>query len=140
VDGQQAEIGSPCSIAIDTGDRVALGGYERNGKLLAVAYHNESKGDHADLSRLRKGYRFLLIIGRVSLGAGIAAIAGTMMLLILHTRAGAFGSGLWGYVPYALSVLAAAAVSYLGVGLSFLGSRAREFHDAMTPPSLPASS
>ena len=131
VDGRRVEIGAASSIGIDAGDQVALGGYERDGKLLALAYHNESKGAHSDLKRLRRGYRFLLTIGWVSLLAGLAAIAVTGVLLVVHRRAGELGSGLWGYVPYALSGLGAAAVSYFGLGLSFLGVRAKEFHDAM---------
>jgi hypothetical protein len=132
VDGQRVDISSPSYICIDPGDRVTLAVYERNGRLMAFAYHNESKGVHPDLQRLRKGYWFLLAVGRVSLVAGLAAIVGTAIFLILHKPVRSFDSALWRYAPYALSGLAAAGVAYFGLGLSSLGEWAKEFHDAMT--------
>lgn len=132
------EIVCPSSACIDAGDHLTLGGYVRDGKLRALAYNNESKGAHSDLGRLQKGYRFFLAIGRVSWWAGLAAVAGTVCLLILRQQDGTLDSGFWGYAPYALSGLAAATVSYAGHGLSFLGARAKEFHDAMNSSGLTA--
>jgi hypothetical protein len=131
VDGQHVEIVCPTLVSIDAGDCLTLGGYERDGKLRALAYHNESNGAHSDLGRLRRGYRFFLTIGRVSWWAGLAAVAGTVCLLILRQQAGPLDSGFWGYAPYAASGLAAAIVTYVGYSLSFLGASAKEFHDAM---------
>jgi hypothetical protein len=51
---------------------------------------------------------------------------------MLQTPVGTLPSGPWLYVRYALAGLAAVAVSYFGVSLSFLGARAKEFHNAMT--------
>jgi len=132
VNGRPVEFESSAPILIDAGDRVTFGGYDREGPFLSLAYHNESKGAHSDLSRLRTGYRFLVTFGRASWAAGIAAILGTVILLVLHKPPlKAFHSELWRYVPYVLSGLAAAAVCYLGWCLTFLGARAKEFHDAL---------
>ena len=131
VDGQGAEINSPSPICIESGDRVLLGGYECDGRLLTLAYHNESNGTYSDLSRLRRGYRFMLMVGGLSVLAGIAVMAGVMIVPILQTPMGRFGDESWGYVRYLLAGLAAVIVSGLGVGLFFLGARAKQFHDAM---------
>jgi hypothetical protein len=132
VDGRKVEISSASPICIDSGDRVILGGYERNGRLLALAYTNESNGNCSDLSRLRRGYRVLQSIGRVSLLVGLAAILVTVVLPVLHKPIVTFHFHSWRLVPYVLSGLAAGVVSYFGLGLSFLGARAKELHDAMT--------
>jgi len=132
VDGQKVEIGSSSPICIDAGDHVMLGGYEREGRLMALAYHNESNGTYSDLSRLRKGYQLLLAVGVASALVGLAAIVIMVILPILHRPLVAFHFHSWRFVPYLVSGLGGAAVSYLGLGLSFLGARAKEFHDAMT--------
>ena len=131
VDGRGAEIHSSTPISIDAGDRVILGGYECDGRLLALAFHNESNGTYSNLNRLRRGYRLMLTVGALSLLAGLAVIAGVVILPILQKPIGALQSAPWLYARYALAGLAAIAVSYLGVSLSFLGARAKEFHDAM---------
>jgi putative oligomerization/nucleic acid binding protein len=136
VDGQKVEISSASPICIDAGDRVMLGGYEREGRLMALAYTNESTGNCSDLSRLRKGYRLLLAIGTASALAGLAAIVVMVILPLLHKPLISFHLHSWRFVPYVLSGLGGAAVSYLGLGLSFLGARAKEFHDAMTSSGL----
>src|SRR5437870_1566125 len=82
IDGRQMEISSSSAVRIAVGDRVTLGGYERDGRLLILGHRNESDGSHSDLSHLRTRYRVLLAIGRVSLFAGLIAIAGMLMLLI----------------------------------------------------------
>ena len=132
VDGCGAEIHSATPISMDAGDRVILGGYECDGRLLALAFHNESNGTHSNLNRLRRGYRFMLAVGALSLLAGLAVIAGAVILPMFQTTTGTLPSGPWLYVRYALAGLAAVAVSYFGVSLSFLGARAKEFHNAMT--------
>jgi hypothetical protein len=131
VEGQGAEINSPSPISIETGDRVLLGGYECDGRLLALAYHNESNGTYSDLSRLRSGYRFMLLVGGLSLLAGLAVIAGVMIVPVLQRPLGPFGGESWRYVRYLLAGLAAVAISGFGVALFFLGVRAKQFHDAM---------
>jgi len=133
VDGQRMEITSPTEIRIATGDRISLGGYERDGELLVLAYRNETNGSYSDLSSLRKRYRFLLTIGRLTLLIGLAAFAATLMVF-MRKSAWALHLDLWGYMPYVLSGLVAAAVSYLGLTLSFVGKWAKEFHNALAPP------
>ena len=132
VDGRGAEIHSSTPISMDAGDRVILGGYECDGRLLALAFHNESNGTYSNLNRLRRGYRFMLAVGALSLLAGLAVIASVVILPMFQTSTGALPSGPWLYVRYAIAGLAAVAVSYFGVSLSFLGARAKEFHNAMT--------
>jgi hypothetical protein len=132
VDGRGAEIHSATPISMDAGDRVILGGYECDGRLLALAFHNESNGTYSNLNRLRRGYRVMLTVGALSLLAGLLVIAGVVILPILQTPLVTLPSGRWLYVRYALAGLAAVAVSYFGVSLSFLGARAKEFHKAMT--------
>ena len=134
LDGQRMEITSSSEIRIAAGDRVNFGGYERDGQLLVLGYRNESNGSHSDLDRLRKRYRFLLTLGRLSLLVGLAALAATVMLF-LHQPMWASRLARWGHVPYALSGVAAAAVSYLGLALSFVGRWAKDFHSALAPPS-----
>jgi hypothetical protein len=141
VDGQRMAITSSSEIRIGTGDRISLGGYERDGELLVLAYRNETNGSYSDLTSLRKRYRLLLTIGRLSLLIGLAALAVTMMAF-LRRPAWAVHFDHWGFMPYALSALAAAAVSYLGLTLSFVGKWAKEFHNALAPAdssSAPAS-
>jgi len=132
VDGRGAEIHSSTPISMDAGDRVILGGYECDGRLLALAFHNESNGTYSNLNRLRRGYRLMLTVGALSLLVGLAVIAGVVILPMLQTPIRTLPSGPWLYVRYALAGLAAVAVSYFGVSLSFLGARAKEFHNAMT--------
>ena len=132
VGGRPVDISSSASLEVDAGDRVTLAGYERNGRVLAVAYHNETTGAHSDLGRLRKGYRVLLAVGQIGLWAGLVAILATGLILVLHRQAGTFTAGLRAYAPYALALLAAAAVAHFGLGLSFLGKKTKEFHDAMS--------
>jgi len=129
--GRPVEISSSKLILIAAGDRVTLGGYERNGRLCALAYYNESNGTHSDLSELREGYRFLLRAGRAIICVAFALIIGPAFLPMLHRHAGSMHPGLQ-FVPYALTALGAAAASYFGLGLSFLGSVAKDFHDAMS--------
>jgi hypothetical protein len=132
VDGRGAEIHSSTPISMDAGDRVILGGYECDGRLLALAFHNESNGTYSNLNRLRRGYRLMLTVGALSLLAGLTVIASVVIIPMLQTPMGTSPSGPWLYVRYALAGLAAVAVSYFGVSLSFLGARAKEFHNAMT--------
>jgi len=132
VDGRGAEIHSSTPISMDAGDRVILGGYECDGRLLALAFHNESNGTYSNLNRLRRGYRLMLTVGALSLLVGLAVIAGVVILPMLQTPIRTLPSGRWLYLRYALTGLAAVAVSYFGVSLSFLGARAKEFHNAMT--------
>ena len=132
VDGRGAEIHSSTPISMDAGDRVILGGYECDGRLLALAFHNESNGTYSNLNRLRRGYRLMLTVGALSLLVGLAVIAGVVILPMLQTPIRTLPSGPWLYVRYALAGLASVAVSYFGVSLSFLGARAKEFHNAMT--------
>jgi Short C-terminal domain len=132
VDGRGAEIHSSTPISMDAGDRVILGGYECDGRLLALAFHNESNGTYSNLNRLRRGYRLMLTVGALSLLVGLAVIAGVVILPMLQTPIRTLPSGPWLYLRYALAGLAAVAVSYFGVSLSFLGARAKEFHNAMT--------
>ena len=132
VDGCGAEIHSSTPISMDAGDRVILGGYECDGRLLGLAFHNESNGTYSNLNRLRRGYQLMLAVGALSLLAGLAVIAGVVILPLLQKPIWAFQSGPWLYARYALAGLAAIAVGYFGVSLSFLGKRAKEFHDAMT--------
>lgn len=132
VDGQRMAITSKSEIRIATGDRISLGGYERDGELLVLAYRNETNGSYSDLSSLRKRSRLLLTIGRLSLLVGLAALAATVMAL-LHRPAWALHFDHLGFMPYVLSALAAAAASYLGLTLSFVGRWAREFHNALAP-------
>jgi|SRR5579864_307808 len=131
INGWRVEMNSSCSIPIDAGDHVTLAGYERDGRLWAIACHNESKGAHSDLSRVRKGYRFFLTAGQASWLAGLAAFVGTLIFLILHKPVLTFDSAWWRYVPYVLASLGAVAVCYFGLCLSFVGARAKEFHDAL---------
>ena len=64
--------------------------------------------------------------------AGLAAVAATVMLLLrIPVWAGHFAQ--WGYVPYVLSGLLGAAMSYLGLALSSVGKWAKEFHNALAP-------
>ena len=130
VGGRPVDISA--SLEVDAGDRVTLAGYERNGRVLAVAYHNETTGAHSDLGRLRKGYRLLIAVGRIGLWAGLVAILATALILILHRQAGPFTAGLRAYAPYALAAVGAAVVTHFGLGLSFLGKKTKEFHDAMS--------
>ena len=139
VDGRQAEISSASPICIDAGDQVTLGGYEHDGRLLALAYHNESAGTYSDLSRLRKGYRFLLLVGLPSMLAGVLATVGTMVVPLLRTRIEGLSAISWQYAPYVLACFVAAGISYFGLNLSFLGTRAKEFYDAMNYSSLHAA-
>jgi len=136
IDGRQMEISSSSAVRINAGDRVTLGGYERDGRLVILGYRNESDGSHSDLSHLRTRYRLLLAIGRISLLVGLAAIAGTLLLLI-HMPPALSNFVSWQSAPCVLSGLTAAAACYVGLTLSFLGSWAKEFHDAMTPRRLP---
>jgi len=132
VDGQRMEISASSEICISAGDRVSLGGYERDGQLLVLGYRNETNGSHSDLNRLRTRYRFLLTVGRLIVLAGLAAVAATVMLLLrIPVWAGHFAQ--WGYVPYVLSGLLGAAMSYLGLALSSVGKWAKEFHNALAP-------
>jgi hypothetical protein len=131
VDGQGAEINSPSPICIDAGDSVILGGYECDGRLLALAYHNESNGTYSDLNRLRRGYRFMLMMGGLSLLAGLAVIAAVAIVPMLQEPVGPFSAESWRYLRYVLAGLAAVTVSGFGVGLFFLGARAKQFYDAM---------
>jgi Short C-terminal domain len=132
VDGQRVAITSPTSILIAAGDRISLGGYERDGELLVLAYRNETNGSYSDLSSLRKRYRFLLTIGRLCLLIGLAALAATLLVFLRKPVAGMHFEQL-GYPAYVLSGLVAAAVSYLGLTLSFVGKWAKEFHNALAP-------
>jgi len=132
VDGRGAEIHSSTSISMDVGDRVILGGYECDGRLLALAFHNESNGTYSNLNRLRRGYRVMLAVGALSLLAGLLVIAIVVVRPLLQKPIGTFQSEPWMYLRYALAGFAAIAVSYLGASLSFLGARAKEFHEAMT--------
>lgn len=132
VEGRGAEIHSSTPISMDAGDRVILGGYECDGRLLALAFHNESNGTFSNLNRLRQGYRLMLAVGVVSLLAGLAVIAGVVIIPMLQKPLGTLHSAPWLYLRYALAGLAAIAISYLGASLSFLGARAKEFYDAMT--------
>src|SRR5579864_4628465 len=132
VDGQRMAITSKSEIRIATGDRISLGGYERDGELLVLAYRNETNGTFSDLSSLRKRYRLLLTIGRLSLLIGLAALAATLMAF-LRRPGWALHFDHLGFMPYLLSALAAAAASYLGLTLSFVGRWAREFHNALAP-------
>jgi len=100
--------------------------------MLALAFHNETNGTYSSLNRLRRGYRLMLTVGVLSLLAGIAVIAGVVIDPFLQKPIGDLQSGAWLYARYALAGLAAIAVGYFGVSLSFLGARAKEFHDAMT--------
>jgi len=136
IDGRQMEISSSSAVRIAVGDRVTLGGYERDGRLVMLGYRNESDGSHSDLSVLRTRYRVLLAIGRVSLFAGLIVIAGMLMLLI-HMPPAMSNFASWRFTPYVLSGLGAAAACYLGLTLSFLGSWAKDFHDALAPQRLP---
>jgi putative oligomerization/nucleic acid binding protein len=131
IDGQQVEISASASVCVEAGDRVILSGYERDGRLLALAYHNESKGVSSNLDRVRRGYQIFLATGRASWFAGVAALVGTLILLIGHQPVRNFDSEFWRYVPYVLCGLGAAATSCLGLGLSVLGARAKEFYDAL---------
>ena len=132
VDGQRMAITSSSAIRIAAGDRISLGGYERDGELLVLAYRNDTNGICSDLSSLRKRYRFLLTIGLLSLLAGLAALAATL-LVFTHKPAWTAHFEQWGFIPYVLSGLAAVAVSYLGLTLSFVGKWAKEFHNALAP-------
>jgi hypothetical protein len=132
VDGQRMAITSKSEIRIATGDRISLGGYERDGELLVLAYRNETNGSYSDLSNLRKRYRLLLTIGRLGLLIGLAALAATVMAL-LHRPGWAVRFDHLGFMPYLLSALAAAALAYLGLTLSFVGRWAKEFHNALAP-------
>ena len=132
VDGQRMAITSKSEIRIATGDRISLGGYERDGELLVLAYRNETNGSYSDLSSLRKRYRLLLTIGRLGLLIGLAALAATVMAL-LHRPGWAVRFDHLGFMPYLLSALAAAALAYLGLTLSFVGRWAKEFHNALAP-------
>jgi hypothetical protein len=132
VDGQHMAITSPSAIRIAAGDRISLGGYERDGELLVLAYRNETNGSYSDLTSLRKRYRLLLTIGRLSLLIGLAALAATVMAF-LHRPGWAVRFDHLGFMPYVLSALAAAALAYLGLTLSFVGRWAKEFHNALAP-------
>jgi len=132
VDGCGAEIHSSTPISMDAGDRVILGGYECDGRLLALAFHNESNGTYSNLNRLRRGYRLMLAVGALSLLAGVVVIAGAVILPFLQKPIGDLQSEPWLYARYALAGLAAIIIGYFGVSVSFLGARAKEFHDAMT--------
>jgi len=134
VDGHRMEISSSSEIRIAMGDHVSLGGYERDGQLLVLGYRNETSGSHSDLNGLRKRYRFLLTFGRLSLLIGLAGVAATVMFF-LHKPAWASQFAQWGFLPYVLSGLVAAAVSYLGLALSCVGKWAKEFHSALAPAS-----
>jgi hypothetical protein len=74
----------------------------------------------------------MLTVGALSLLAGVVVIAGAVILPFLQKPIGDLQSEPWLYARYALAGLAAIAVGYFGVSLSFLGARAKEFHDAMT--------
>ncbi|HXI38370.1 MAG TPA: SHOCT domain-containing protein [Bryobacteraceae bacterium] len=132
VDGCGAEIHSSTPISMDAGDRVILGGYECDGRMLALAFHNESNGTYSNLNRLRRGYQLMLAVGALSLLAGVVVIAGAVILPFLQKPIGDLQSAPWLYARYAFAGLAAVAIGYFGVSLSFLGARAKEFHDAMT--------
>jgi len=132
VDGQRMAITSSSAIRISAGDRISLGGYEREGELTVLAYRNDTNGSYSDLSSLQKRYRFLFTIGLLSMLIGLAALAGTAMVF-MHKPAWTSHFDGWGYIPYVLSSLAAVAVSYLGLTLSFVGKWAKEFHHALAP-------
>lgn len=132
VDGHRMAITSSSAIRIAAGDRISLGGYERDGELLVLAYRNDTNGICSDLSSLRKRYRFLLTIGLLSLLAGLAALAATL-IVFTHKPAWTVHFDQWGYMPYVLSGLLAAAISYLGLTLSFVGKWAKEFYNALAP-------
>ena len=134
VGGRRIKISSSSALRIAEGDRITLGGYERDGKLVILGYRNESDGSHSDLSQLRTRYRLLLAAGRVTLFAGLIAIAVTLMLFV-HMPPAMSNFASWPYAPYVLSALAAA-TCYIGLTFSFLGSWAKEFHDAMNPQRL----
>src|SRR5215472_13814352 len=55
VGSRQVEFASSTPILIDSGDRITVGGYDREGPFQALAYHNETKGADSDLSPLRAG-------------------------------------------------------------------------------------
>jgi len=132
VGSRQVEFASSTPILIDSGDRITVGGYDREGPFQALAYHNETKGADSDLSRLRAGYRVLMTFGRVSWATGIAVIAATVALVILRRPLWrTFDSAVMRYLPYALSGVLAVGACYLGWCLTFLGARAKEFHDAL---------
>ena len=107
VDGHRMAITSSSAIRIAAGDRISLGGYERDGELLVLAYRNDTNGICSDLSSLRKRYRFLLTIGLLSLLAGLAALAATL-IVFTHKPAWTVHFDQWGYVPYVLSGLLSA--------------------------------
>jgi hypothetical protein len=132
VDGRRMEISASSEISITAGDRVSLGGYERDGQLLVLGYRNETSGSHSDLHRLRTRYRVLLTLGRLVLLAGLAAVAATVFLF-LHKPGWAAHLAQWGNVPYILSGLLGAAASYVGLALSSVGKWAKEFHHALAP-------
>ncbi len=132
VDGHRMAITSSSAIRIAAGDRISLGGYERDGELLVLAYRNDTNGICSDLSSLRKRYRFLLTIGLLSLLAGLAALAATL-IVFTHKPAWTVHFDQWGYMPYVLSGLLSLAVSYLGLTLSFVGKWAKEFYNALAP-------
>jgi hypothetical protein len=132
VDGQRMAIASSSAIRIAAGDRISLGGYEREGELTVLAYRNDTNGSFSDLSSLQKRYRFLFTISLLSLLIGLAALAATAMVFT-HKPAWASHFDGWGYIPYVLSGLAAVAVSYLGLALSLVGKWAKEFYHALAP-------
>ena len=132
VDDQRMAITSSSAIRLAAGDRISLGGYERDGELLVLGYRNDTNGSYSDLTSLRKRYRFLLTIGQLSLLLGLAALAATLMVFT-HRPAWIAHLDRWGYIPYVFSGLVAVAVSYLGLTLSFVGKWAKEFHHALAP-------
>jgi len=140
VDGESVEIKSASPIAMDLSDRVMFGGYEYGGRLLALAYHNESNGAYSDLNRLRKGCWLLLGIGALTILLALCLAAFVLIAPILQTPLPAFHSDPWRYMQYVLSAVATAAAGYFGMSLWVLGSRAKEFHDAMTSSNAIASS
>lgn len=131
INGLQVDLNAFCSIPIESGDRVTLAGYEREGRIIAIACDNESKGAQSDLRRVRIGYRLFLTAGQASWLAGVAAFVATVIFLILHKPVVTFDSAWWRYVPYLLASLGSAAICYFGLCLSFVGARAKEFHDAL---------
>ena len=125
-------ITSSSAIRVEAGDRASLAGYERDGELMVLAYRNDTNGTCSDLSNLQKRYRFLLTIGLLGLLAGLAALAGTL-IVFTHKPVWVLRFDRWGYTPYVLSGLAAVGISYLGLTLSFVGRWAKEFHHALAP-------
>ena len=80
--------------------------------MMDVSWHwrttTDLDGTYSDLSRLRRGYRFLLLVGLPSMLAGVLATVGTMVVPLLQTRIEGLGAISWRYAPYVLCCLVAA--------------------------------